>query len=111
MEMIMITRSPQDWNSPVSTPFTANKQEESIQTAGAEQRSSPNYRIEDLGANLRITSPPPDPAAVGCPVGLIYLATWVIGGLFLASLARELMDALFDSTAFIHLAGWLLGLI
>lgn len=82
-----------------------------MQTAGAEQRPSPNYRIEDLGANLRITIPLPDPAAVGCLVGLIYLVAWVIGGLFLAGLIRELVGALFVSTAFTRFMGWLLWLI
>lgn len=82
-----------------------------MQTAGAEQCSSPNYRIEHLGVNLRITIPLPEPAAVGCLVGLIYLVAWVIGGLFLAGLVRELIDALFASTAFTRLAGWLLWLI
>ncbi|HWQ82934.1 MAG TPA: hypothetical protein VN363_00115 [Anaerolineales bacterium] len=107
----MIPRFPQDRNSPVSAPFMASKQEESMQTVGAEQRSSPNYRIEDLGANLCITIPPPNPAAVGCLVGAIYLVSWAIGGLFLAGFVRGLNGTLVASTGFASLTGWLLWLI
>ena len=85
-------------------------QDESMHVTGAAQPSSPNYRVEDQGTSLRITIPPPEPAAVGCLVGLIYLAAWVIGGLFLSALLGELMDALFAPTAFIRSMKWLLWL-